>query len=87
MPISRQRLAGAFAVAAVADCLSILIALAPPVQWAIDLATAILLLVVLGWQWALLPGLVMEAIPGLDVFPFWVLAVGAVAKWGRTPRK
>jgi len=87
MSLSGRRLVGAFAVAALADGLSILFTLAPPLQWATDLATAILLTVVLGWQWALLPGLVMEAIPGLDVFPFWVLAVGAVAKWGRTPRK
>jgi hypothetical protein len=87
MAISRQRLVGAFAVAAIADCLSILVVLAAPVQWAIDLATAILLLVVLGWQWALLPGLVMEAIPGLDVFPFWILAVGAVARWGSRRKK
>ncbi|MCJ7501114.1 hypothetical protein MUP29_12765 [bacterium] len=29
-----------------------------------------------------LPGLIMEAIPGLYVFPFWVLVVGAVIMWG-----
>ncbi len=79
---SRRRLALAFAVAAVADVLSGLLAFAPPVQWAVDLLTAIVLFVVLGWQWILLPGLIMEAIPGLDVFPFWVLVVGAVAMWG-----
>ena len=49
---------------------------------AVDLATAILLFIVLGWQWILLSGLVMEAIPGLYVLPFWVLVVGAVAVWG-----
>ena len=87
MPISGRRLAGAFAVAALADCLSIFFTLVPPLQWATDLATAILLTIVLGWQWALLPGLIMEAIPGLDVFPFWVLAVGAVAKWGNPQQK
>ena len=37
---------------------------------------------ILGWQWILLPGLIMEAIPGLNLFPFWVLVVGAVAIWG-----
>ena len=72
----------ALAVAALADGLSVFLALTPPVQWAIDLATAILLFVVLGWQWILLPGLIMEAIPGLYIFPFWVLVVGAVAIWG-----
>jgi hypothetical protein len=79
---SRRRLASAFTLAAPADGLSVFLTLTPPVQWAIDLVTAILLFVVLGWQWILLPGLVMEAIPGLYVFPFWVLVVGAVAMWG-----
>jgi MFS superfamily sulfate permease-like transporter len=51
------------------------------VQWAADVVTAILLFMVLGWHWILLPGLIMEAIPGLDVLPFWVLVVGAVAVW------
>jgi hypothetical protein len=79
---SKRKLALAFAVAALADGLSAFLTLAPPVQWATDLVTAVLLFVVLGRQWILLPGLIMEAIPGLYVFPFWVLVVGAVAMWG-----
>jgi hypothetical protein len=79
---SKNRLALAFALAAVADGLSIFLALTPPVQWAADFVTAILLFMVLGRQWILLPGLIMEAIPGLNVFPFWVLVVGAVSVWG-----
>ena len=79
---SRKRLALAFTIAAVADGLSIFLTLTPPVQWAVDLVTALLLFMVLGRQWILLPGLIMEAIPGLYVFPFWVLVVGAVAMWG-----
>ena len=79
---SRRRLALAFAMAALADGLSIFLTLTPPVQWAADLVTAIVLFVVLGWQWILLPGLIMEAIPALYVFFFWVLVVGAVALWG-----
>jgi MFS superfamily sulfate permease-like transporter len=72
----------AFIVAALADGLSFFLTFTPPVQWVIDLVTAILLFVVLGWQWVLLPGLIIEAIPGLYVLPFWVLVVGAVAVWG-----
>jgi uncharacterized membrane protein YtjA (UPF0391 family) len=56
------------------------------VQWAVDLATALLLFVLLGWRWALLPGLVAEAIPGIAVFPVWVLVVAAVALWGEISR-
>jgi hypothetical protein len=48
---------------------------APPVQWTIDLITASLLFLVLGRRWAILPGLVAEAIPGLAAFPVWVLVV------------
>jgi hypothetical protein len=80
--LSKRRLALAFALAVLADGLSVLLTLAPPLQWAADVVTAILLFIVLGWQWILLPGLIMEAIPGLDVLPFWVLVVGAVAVWG-----
>lgn len=79
---SRNRLVLAFAVAALSDALSILFTLTPPLEWATDLVTAILLFVTLGWQWVLLPGLIMEAIPGLYVFPFWTIAVAAVAVWG-----
>ena len=79
---SGRRLALAFTMAVLADGLSAFLTLTPPVQWASDLVTAILLFMVLGWQWILLPGLIMEAIPGLYIFPFWVLVVGAVALWG-----
>jgi hypothetical protein len=72
---SRAKLAVAFGVAAVSDALSIWLTFAPPLQWAIDLGTAAALFVIFGKRWALLPGLVMEAIPGMGVFPWWVLVV------------
>jgi hypothetical protein len=70
---SRAKLAIAFGVAAISDVLSIWITFAPPFQWALDLATAFILFLIFGRRWALLPGLVMEAIPGMGVFPWWVL--------------
>jgi hypothetical protein len=79
---SSGRLVLAFILAALADGLSFVWALTPPVQWAADLVTAIALFIVLGWQWFLLPGLIMEAIPGVYIFPFWLLVVAAVAMWG-----
>jgi hypothetical protein len=79
----RERLVLAFAIATLADGSSVFLTLTPSVQWAVDLVTAILLFMVLGRQWILLPGLIMEAIPGLYVFPFWVLVVGTVAVWGK----
>jgi hypothetical protein len=68
-------LALALVVAGVSDALSFAVALVLPVQWAIDMATAILLFVILGRRWAILPGLIAEAIPGLGVFPVWILVV------------
>ena len=72
---SRMRFATAFGVAAVSDFLSIWVDFALPLQWLLDLGTAGLLFIILGRRWALLPGLVAEAIPGVGVFPVWVLVV------------
>jgi hypothetical protein len=73
--LSRVRFAMAFGVAAVSDFLSIWLEFALPLQWLLDLGTAGLLFLILGRRWALLPGLVAEAIPGMGVFPVWVLVV------------
>lgn len=78
----RARLVTAFAIAAVSDVLSVWLAFMPPVQWALDVSTAFLLFLMLGRQWALLPALIAEAIPGLAVMPAWVLVVGSIAIWG-----
>ena len=72
---SHARMAIAFGAAAVSDALSIWITFAPPFQWALDVATALVLYVIFGRRWVLLPGLVVEAIPGMGVFPWWVLVV------------
>jgi hypothetical protein len=72
---SRKRQAIAFLIAAVSDFLSFWMVLAPPMQWLIDLGTALLLFLILGRRWAILPGLIAEAIPGMGVFPVWVLVV------------
>ena len=72
---SRVRFAMAFGVAAISDFMSMWTDFVPPIQWAIDLGTAAALFLVLGRRWALLPGLLVEAIPGMGVFPVWVLVV------------
>lgn len=76
--LSRARSALAFGVAAVSDFLSIWAEIALPVQWLLDLSTAGALFLILGRSWALLPGLVAEAIPGVGVFPVWVLVVMSI---------
>lgn len=75
MRYSRAKMAIAFGVAAVSDVISIWITFLPPAQIAVDLATAIVLFLILGRRWALLPGFITEAIPGMGVFPVWVLVV------------
>jgi hypothetical protein len=82
---SKKSLGLALAVAAVADAIGVFATPAPPIVWAVDVVTAVLLFYVLGWQWLLLPGLIMEAIPGVGVMPFWLLVVTAIAVSG-TPR-
>ena len=79
---SKKQLALAVAIAGVSDAIGVFVALSPPIVWVLDVVTAILLFAVLGWQWLLLPGLVMEAVPGVAVLPFWLLVVAAIAVWG-----
>jgi hypothetical protein len=83
VPVRRKaRLIAAFAVAAVSDVFSAAFTFVPPVQWALDILTAAALFFILGRQWVILPALIAEAIPGLGVFPFWLLVVGSIAIWG-----
>ena len=76
MTADKKRLAVAFVVAAISDALSFWLVFALPVQWGIDVVTALLLFLLLGRKWPLLPGLIAEAIPGLNIFPIWLLVVG-----------
>lgn len=71
----------ALGVAMVSDAIAYnpFVALIPPVEWAIDGVTVLLLFMVLGFKWLMLPALIVEAIPGLMLFPFWTLAVIAMA--------
>jgi hypothetical protein len=81
--LSRRRLALALAVAAASDLLSMFTQLALPLEWALDLATALALFALLGRRWLLLPALVAEAIPGLATLPTWLAVVLAIAAWGK----
>jgi hypothetical protein len=85
LKFSNKRLAVAFAIAGLSDAIGAFATMAPPIVWVVDVGTALLLFMVLGRQWLLLPGLVLEAIPGVGALPFWLLVVGAIAVLG-TPR-
>ncbi|HEV8003116.1 MAG TPA: hypothetical protein VGP63_24735 [Planctomycetaceae bacterium] len=79
---SKRQILLALVIAAISDAVCAFMVFAPPAVWATDVLTAVLLFAVLGWQWLLLPGLVLEAIPGFGVIPFWLLVVGAILLWG-----
>jgi hypothetical protein len=85
LKFSKKRLALAFAIAGLSDAIGAFATPLPPLVWVVDIATVVLLFMVLGRQWLLLPGLAVEAIPGLGVLPFWILVVAAIAVLG-TPR-
>lgn len=80
--LSKTQIIVALAIAVLSDVLSAFVTVAPPVAWGVDVATVVLLFLVLGWNWLLLPGLVMEAIPGFGVLPCWCVVVVAIAVWG-----
>lgn len=68
----------ALAVALVSDLLSVAFEFVPPLQIALDVVTALVLWALCGWRWPLLPALIVEAIPGLALFPTWSLVVGTL---------
>ena len=87
---SRSRVWTARLVALAADVLQI--ALLPlvlggaisPVNDMIDVVTAVVLTVLVGWHWAFLPAFVAEIVPFVDLVPSWTLAV-FIATRGRGP--
>jgi hypothetical protein len=81
-PVAKRRIMLALCVAVVSDFLSMWLEFVPPVQWALDVVTALVLFLILGRQWLLFPALIAEAIPGVALFPAWILVVVSIATWG-----
>src|SRR5581483_3836945 len=53
-----------------------------PVDDVLDVAIAIILAKLLGWHWEFLPSFFAKLVPGVDLVPFWTLAVANVyRKW------
>ena len=56
-----------------------------PADDVLDLAVAAVLVRLLGWHWEFLPAFAAELVPGVDLVPFWTLAVANVyRKWKRS---
>lgn len=55
-----------------------------PADDVLDLVVAAVLVRLLGWHWEFLPAFAAELIPGVDLVPFWTLAVlNVYRKWKR----
>ncbi|MCX5661846.1 MAG: hypothetical protein NTW19_19385 [Planctomycetota bacterium] len=81
--MSRKRLMLAMAVAGLSDLISLATGPMLPVQWVVDITTALLLWAILGWRWMLLPALIAEAIPVVEIMPFWVLVVASIGAFDK----
>ena len=51
-----------------------------PADAVLDALVAVVLVRLLGWHWAFLPTLMIEALPGADLFPTWTAAVFFVTR-------
>src|ERR1700674_3575946 len=53
-----------------------------PADDVLDIAVAAALVQLLGWHWEFLPAFLAELVPGVDLVPFWTMAVISVyRKW------
>ena len=56
-----------------------------PADDLLDFAVAAVLVHLLGWHWEFLPAFAGELVPGVDLVPFWTIAVASVyRKWKQT---
>ncbi len=80
-PLSRKRKFIALAVAGATDLCQIVLfpffweGGASPFDWVLDLFTVVALTLILGFKWRLTLALLLELVPGLDLFPTWTALV------------
>ena len=53
-----------------------------PADDLLDLGVATLMVKLLGWHWEFLPSFFAKLVPGMDLVPFWTIAVANV--WRKT---
>ena len=81
-----NRAKAAWILAAAADTLQIVLLPATglgalsPVNDAIDVAVAILMIALMGWHFAFLPTAIAEVVPMLNLFPTWTAAMFFVTR-------
>ena len=54
-----------------------------PVNNALDVVVAVIMVRLVGWHFAFLPTFVAELVPGVDLVPTWTMAVWFATRGGR----
>jgi len=86
---SKTSFRNAFLLAILADALQLVIfpLFAPgamsPADDVLDLAVGAIMVQTLGWHWEFLPSFLGKLVPGVDLVPFWTLAVANVYRKSR----
>src|SRR5260370_6475490 len=81
-PITRFR--AAMMIAIIADALQIILlplfveGAESPADDILDLGVGAALVYLLGWHWEFLPSFIAKLVPGVDLVPFWTMAVANV---------
>jgi hypothetical protein len=89
--ISRRRKMIAAFVAGVSDLAQMIFfpvfveGAASPFEIALDVATAVTILLIVGFKWRLAIALALELIPGVDLFPSWTAVVLSLPSEAPTP--
>jgi hypothetical protein len=79
-----SRFRTAMMIAVVADALQIIVfplfveGALSPADDVLDFGVAALLVRLLGWHWEFLPSFFAKLVPGVDLVPFWTMAVANV---------
>src|SRR3984893_8713328 len=79
-----SRFQAAMVLAVIADVLQIIIfpllveGALSPADDVLDLVIGAMMLRLLGWHWEFLPTFVAKLVPGVDLVPFWTMAVANV---------
>ena len=89
IPLSpRSRFRAALILAVAADAFQIFLSpffvqgALSPADDVLDVGLALVLSKLLGWHWEFLPSFVAKLVPGVDLVPFWTLAVlNVYRKW------
>src|ERR1700736_4450264 len=79
-----SRFRAAMVLAIIADALQIVVfplfieGALSPADDLLDFGIAALMVYLLGWQWEFLPSFLAKLVPGVDLVPFWTMAVANV---------